>query len=63
MTPYYTDPENGVTQAKERTDYQRGYYASTRGYRFQVEESDEWVRGWHDGKLDLARIGKAKVDE
>ena len=47
---------------KERTDYQRGYYASTRGLPNQPE-SDEWVRGWHDGMMDLAMVGKAKIDD
>jgi hypothetical protein len=47
---------------KERTEYQRGYYASTRGLPNQPE-SDEWVRGWYDGKMDLAMVGKAKIDD
>jgi hypothetical protein len=62
MTPYYQDEQNGVTQTKERTDYQRGYYASTRGMRYQPESTD-WVRGWHAGKLDLAILGKDRVDD
>jgi hypothetical protein len=46
----------------DRTDYQRGYYAATRGLP-NHPESNDWVRGWRDGKMDLARLGKAKIDD
>jgi len=41
------------------TDYQRGYQAAVDGSRFQQGESEEWIRGFHDGVMDLAAV-KAK---
>ncbi len=44
---------------EEVTEYQRGYKAAINGEPCRLNESEDWIRGFHKGMLDLSRVGKA----
>ena len=46
---------------RTRTEYQRGYKAAVDDKPCRQNKTEEWMRGFHDGLMDLA--AGARVDD